>query len=90
MKTAQLATVLGLGAIMAFSNPASAQTGGNNGAVGAGNTATTGANDQRDDNNETDYGWIGLLGLAGLAGLLKRPERHVVHQTDTQRNNTKR
>ncbi len=83
MKMTQIATVLGLGAVMALSNPALAQTGGNN----DGGTGTTRANDQRDDNDDTDYGWLGLLGLAGLAGLLKKPERHVVHQTDTPRNN---
>lgn len=82
MKITQIAIVLGLGAVMALSNPASAQTGNNN----DGNTGTTRVNEQREDNN-TDYGWLGLLGLAGLAGLLKKPQRQVVHQTDAPRIN---
>lgn len=47
------------------------------------NRSTTIRTENREEQN--DYGWLGLLGLAGLAGLLKKPERHVVHQTDTVR-----
>ena len=46
-------------------------------------TTTTQTDNRREES--PDYSWLGLLGLAGLAGLLKKPERQVVHQTETVR-----
>lgn len=85
MKMKQIASVLGVSAIVALGSPALAQTSGTPGnTTGTTDTTTTLADDR--DDNDADYGWLGLLGLSGLAGLLKKPERHVVHQTDTTRN----
>lgn len=49
-----------------------------------GNTTTRTTTTQVEDDGP-DLGWLGLLGLLGLAGLLKKPERQVVHHTDTVR-----
>lgn len=82
MKITQIATVIGVSVLLASGGPALAQTSGTTGNTG---TNSTIANDERYENDDTDYGWLGLLGLSGLAGLFKKPERHVVHQTDTAR-----
>ena len=82
----QLASTLAVGTVLMCGGTAFAQGGtGTDGAMSGGANGTT-ATDNRDDRDDSpDYGWVGLLGLAGLAGLLKKPERHVVHQTDTPR-----
>lgn len=82
-KTSMKLTLLVAGMALLSSSSVWAQPGSNDGNR-TGGSDTTERVDTNDD-NDTDYGWIGLLGLAGLAGLLKKPERQVVHHTDTVR-----
>jgi hypothetical protein len=90
-KSLSIVSTLAVATVLTFSSAAFAQgsgtTGGTTGGDGGGTDTTTTRNDDRREDNGTDMGWLGLLGLAGLAGLLKKPERHVVHQTDVPRTN---
>ena len=81
-KLTHISTIAALAAALMFSQSAFAQ-GGGDGANNGGNTGTQ-TEERRDDG--PDLGWLGLLGLAGLAGLRKKPEQHVVHQTDVRPN----
>ena len=85
-KSLSIVSTLAVATVLVCSSAAFAQGRGTTGGDGGG-TDTTTRNDDRRDDNGTDMGWLGLLGLAGLAGLLKKPERHVVHQTDVPRTN---
>jgi MYXO-CTERM domain-containing protein len=76
-KTTSLLSLFALGALLATSTPALAQTGDNN------NTETT---TTRTDNDGDDHGKWGLAGLLGLLGLLGRRKNDThVHTTNTCR-----
>ncbi len=73
-----------VGATLLASAGAFAQTSSSDGAGSTtANRTTTIRTEERQE--QPNYSWLGLLGLAGLAGLLKKPERQVIHQTDTVR-----
>ena len=93
-KSLSIVSTLAVATVLMFSSAAFAQgsgttggtTGGDGGSTGTtSSTGTTTRNDDQREDDGPDLGWLGLLGLAGLAGLLKKPERHVVHQTDVPR-----